>query len=325
MIDPFGRAITYLRLSVTDRCDLRCLYCMPERTTFLPRADLLTLEELERLALAFVARGVRRIRITGGEPLVRKDVMTLIGRLGGAIGTTGLAEITLTTNGSRLAEHARGLFDAGVRRVNVSLDTLDADRFARITRGGELARTLGGIAAAQDAGLKIKINTVALAGLNDDELPDLMRWSHGRGHDFTLIETMPMGEAAQDHAAHHLSLATVRAHLEKEFHLVPSAHRSGGPARYFDVAETGGRLGLITPLSGNFCDGCNRIRLTCSGQLYQCLGQETRADLRAVLRRGANDDELGAAIAAAIAAKPRGHDFAIGTAAVPRVMSATGG
>ena len=322
MLDPFGRAITYLRLSVTDRCDLRCLYCMPERTTFLPRADLLTLDEMERLALAFVARGVSRIRVTGGEPLVRKDVMGLIAKLGAKIGATALQEVTLTTNGSRLADHAAALFAAGMRRINVSLDTLDAARFAHITRGGELARTLDGIAAAAAAGLKIKINTVALRGLNEDELAPLLRWSHQRGFDFTLIETMPMGEGADTHAAHHLPLSQVRAQMEKEFRLLPSTHRSGGPARYFDIAETGGRLGLITPLSHNFCESCNRVRLTCAGRLYMCLGQENSTDLRAVLRGGG---DLQAAIDGAIAAKPRGHDFVVGRAAVPRVMAATGG
>jgi cyclic pyranopterin phosphate synthase len=325
MIDPFGRTIRYLRLSVTDRCDLRCLYCMPERMQFLPRADLLTLEELERIALAFVARGVSRIRITGGEPLVRKGVMGLIARLGGAIGTTALAELTLTTNGSRLKRHARDLFAAGVRRINVSLDTLDAARFAHITRGGVLADTLDGIAAAHDAGLAVKINTVALAGLNEDELAPLLRYAHARGFDFTLIETMPMGEGAASHAAHHLPLTQARARLEQQFRLVPSPYRSGGPARYFEVAETGGRLGLITPLSHNFCESCNRLRLTCTGRLYPCLGHETGTDLRAALRGGGGDAALHAAIDAAVAAKPRRHDFTVGKAAVARAMAVTGG
>jgi cyclic pyranopterin phosphate synthase len=324
MLDPFGRAITYLRLSVTDRCDLRCLYCMPERMNFLPRAELLSLEELESLALAFVARGVSRVRITGGEPLVRKNVLRLFERLGAAMGKTNLKEVTLTTNGSRLAEFARPLFAAGVRRVNVSLDSLDPARFADITRGGELSRTLSGIEAAAAAGLAVKINTVALAGLNAEELPSLLRWSHGRGFDFTLIEAMPLGETQADRMAHYLPLSAARAQLEREFELLPSAHRTGGPARYFEVAQTGGRLGLITPLTHNFCESCNRVRLTCTGRLYMCLGQEDSADLRTPLRDG-GPDALDDAIAQAIAKKPRGHDFVPGRKALDRVMSATGG
>jgi cyclic pyranopterin phosphate synthase len=324
MLDPFGRAITYLRLSVTDRCDLRCLYCMPERMNFLPRAELLSLEELETVTLAFVARGVARIRITGGEPLVRKNILTLFERLGAAIGVTALREVTLTTNGSRLAEFALPLFAAGVRRVNVSLDSLDPARFARITRGGELSRTLGGIEAAAAAGLAVKINTVALAGLNEDELPSLLRWSHGNGFDFTLIEAMPLGETGADRMAHYLPLDEARTRLAGEFELRPSTHRTGGPARYFEVAQTGGRLGLITPLTHNFCENCNRVRLTCTGRLYMCLGQEDSADLRTPLRQG-DPGALDAAIAAAIARKPRGHDFVPGRKALDRVMSATGG
>ena len=324
MLDPFGRAVSYLRLSVTDRCDLRCQYCMPEQMTFLPRAELLTLAELERLALAFVARGVARIRITGGEPLVRKNVLGLFEKLGARIGGT-LKEVSLTTNGSRLAEHARGLFAAGVRRVNVSLDTLDADRFNRITRGGVLARTLDGIEAAAAAGLQLKINTVALRGVNDDEFGALLRYAHGRGFDFTLIETMPLGETGPSRAEQHLPLTAVRAALAEEFEMLPSTHRTGGPARYYDLPATGGRIGFITPLSHNFCESCNRVRVTCTGQLHLCLGQEDGADLRGVLRASADDAPLLAAIDAAITRKPRGHDFDIHRTASPRAMSVTGG
>ncbi len=328
MRDPFGRSISYLRLSVTDRCDLRCVYCMPEQMAFLPRAELLSLEELERIALAFVDLGVSRLRITGGEPLVRKDVMRLFERLGTRLGT-GLEEITLTTNGSQLGKYAAALFDAGVRRVNVSLDTRDPDLFRRIARGGDLPKILAGIDAAAAAGLKLKINTVALRGLNEDEIPSLMAWAHRRGFDVTLIETMPLGDTGGDRLEHYLPLSQVRQRLERHYSLGESSHRTGGPARYYDVAETGGRIGFITPLTHNFCESCNRVRLTCTGTLFMCLGQEDSADLRAVLRAGGDDAMLKDAIRAAIAAKPKGHDFLIDREhtrpALARHMSLTGG
>ena len=328
MQDSFGRSISYLRVSVTDRCDFRCVYCMSEHMTFLPKAEMLSLEELERLCLVFVDKGVERLRITGGEPLVRKNVMRLFERLGARLGH-GLKEITLTTNGSQLADHARGLYDAGVRRLNVSLDTRDPDQFHRITRWGDLSKVMVGIEAAAKAGLKIKINTVALKGLNETEIPDLMRWSHAQGFDFTLIETMPLGEVEEDRADRYLPLSLVRAKLERDFTLAPSTHRTGGPARYFDVEETGGRLGLITPLTHNFCESCNRVRLTCTGTLYMCLGQEDSADLRTPLRASNDDAPLHAAIEAAMRQKPRGHDFVIdrrgGSPVLARPMSLTGG
>ena len=328
MQDRFGRSITYLRVSVTDRCDFRCVYCMSEHMSFLPKAEMLTLEELERLSLAFVDKGVERLRITGGEPLVRKNVMWLFERLGARIGGD-LKEVTLTTNGSQLAQYARALHDAGVRRVNVSLDTRDEDLFRRITRWGELAKVMAGIEAAAKAGLAVKINTVALKGLNQEEIPELMRWSHAEGFGFTLIETMPLGEVEEDRTDRYLPLSLVRARLEREFTLTPSTYRSGGPARYFDVAETGGRLGLITPLTHNFCESCNRVRLTCTGTLYMCLGQEDSADLRSVLRASPEEAPLHAAIEAAMQRKPRGHDFVIDRRAtgpaLARPMSLTGG
>jgi cyclic pyranopterin phosphate synthase len=328
MQDSFGRSISYLRVSVTDRCDFRCVYCMSEHMSFLPKAEMLSLEELERLCLVFVDKGVERLRITGGEPLVRKNVMQLFERLGARLGQ-GLKEITLTTNGSQLAHYAQGLHDTGVRRVNVSLDTRDPDQFRRVTRWGELTKVMAGIEAAAKAGLKIKINTVALKGLNEDEIPDLMRWSHTQGFDFTLIETMPLGEVEEDRADRYLPLSLVRGKLEREFTLTPSTHRTGGPARYFDIAETGGRLGLITPLTHNFCESCNRVRLTCTGTLYMCLGQEDSADLRAPLRASTLDAPLHAAIDAAMQRKPRGHDFVIdrraGAPVLARPMSLTGG
>jgi len=301
---------------------------MSEHMSFLPKSEVLTLEELERLCLVFVDKGVERLRITGGEPLVRKNVMTLFERLGRRIGD-GLKEVTLTTNGSQLARYAQGLADAGVRRVNVSLDTLDPELFRRITRWGELPKVMDGIEAAAKAGLKIKINTVALKGQNEDEIPDLMRWSHARGFDFTLIETMPLGEIDEDRVDRYLPLSLVRARLERDVTLTPSTHRTGGPARYFDVAETGGRLGLITPLTHNFCESCNRVRLTCTGTLYMCLGQDDSADLRAPLRASASDAPLQAAIDAAMRQKPKGHDFVIdrrtAAPALARPMSMTGG
>ena len=329
MIDPFGRHITYLRLSVTDRCDFRCVYCMSEHMSFLPKAELLTLEELERLSMAFVAKGVERLRITGGEPLVRRNVMSLFDRLGAQIGKSNLKEVTLTTNGSQLARFARDLASAGVKRINISLDTRDPGKFRDITRWGELSKVLEGIDAADSAGLKIKINTVALKNVNEDEIADLMRWAHGRGFDFTLIETMPLGDIDEDRMDQYLPLSQVRADLERSFTLEESDYRTGGPARYVRVAETGGRLGFITPLTHNFCESCNRVRLTCTGTLYMCLGQNDAADLRAPLRASGDDELLNRAIDAAIGRKPKGHDFVIdrhkASPAVERHMSLTGG
>ena len=327
LIDGFGRQITYLRVSVTDRCDFRCLYCMAEDMTFLPRQDLLTLEEIDRLASAFIARGVRKLRLTGGEPLVRKNVMWLIKSLSRHLGS-GLDELTMTTNGSQLWRHAEMLADCGVERINVSLDTLDAAKFRTLTRWGDLHQVLRGIDAAERAGIAIKINAVALREFNEDEIEDLLRWCHARGFGLTLIETMPLGEIDADRTAQYLPLSLVRARLEKRFTLVDSPYRSGGPARYVDVLETGGRLGFITPLTHNFCESCNRVRVTCTGTLYMCLGQEDAADLRAPLRRSEGDDLLHEAIVEAIARKPKGHDFVIergGTPALSRHMSATGG
>jgi cyclic pyranopterin phosphate synthase len=329
MLDPFGRTITYLRVSVTDRCDFRCVYCMAEDMTFLPKKDLLSLEELDRLCSAFAEKGVRKLRLTGGEPLVRRDIMKLVRSLGRHLKTGALDELTLTTNGSQLARFAPELFDAGVRRVNVSLDTLDPDRFATITRWGKLDQVLGGIKAAQDAGLKIKINTVALRGVNEDEIETLVAWSHERGMDFTLIETMPMGDIDGDRTDQYLPLSIVRARLAERFTLDESDYRTGGPARYVTVRETGGRVGFITPLTHNFCESCNRVRLTCTGTLYMCLGQDDAADLRAPLRASAEDGLLSAAIDEAISRKPEGHDFIIDRRhkkpAVARHMSLTGG
>ena len=329
MIDPFGRHITYLRVSVTDRCDLRCAYCMPARMRFAPKADVMSLEELDRICSAFVARGVRKLRITGGEPLVRRDVLTLIERLGRLLDAGALDELTLTTNGTRLAKFADRLTAAGVRRINVSIDSLNADRYRRITRGGDLGAVLRGLDAAQAAGMKVKLNAVALRNDNADELQAMIEWAHGRGMDFTLIEIMPLGEVESDRLDQYLPLSELRARLEKIWTLTDLAHRTGGPARYVKVEETGGRLGFITPLTQNFCEGCNRVRLTCTGQLYMCLGQTDRADLKAVLRAGADDAALGAAIDAAIARKPLGHEFVIdrgGRApALARHMSMTGG
>ncbi len=330
MIDPFGRSITYLRVSVTDRCDLRCTYCMSEKMTFLPKRDLLTLEELDRLATAFILKGVRKLRITGGEPLVRRDVLSLIDNLSRHLKTGALEEITLTTNGTQLRQHAARLARAGVRRLNVSIDSLVADTYARITRGGDLGGVLDGIKAANDEGMAIKINAVALKNDNANELADMVAWAHSEGHDFTVIEAMPMGEISEDRYDQYLPLSLVREGFETRWTLTPLAHRTGGPARYVRVEETGGQLGFITPLTHNFCEGCNRVRLTCTGQLYMCLGRQDKADLRAVLRQeGATDAMLAAAIDDAIARKPKGHDFVIdrpGSApAVPRHMSTTGG
>jgi cyclic pyranopterin phosphate synthase len=328
LVDAFGRKVTYLRVSVTDRCDLRCVYCMSEHMRFLPKAEVLSLEEIDRIASAFVAMGVAKLRLTGGEPLVRKGLMTLIERLSRHLVSGALKELTLTTNGMRLAEFAEDLARAGVRRVNVSMDTLRPEVFARLTRGGDLARVQSGIEAAGAAGLEVKINAVALAHDNAGEIPDLITWAHARGHDITLIETMPMGEIDEDRSDQFLSLADVRRDLESFWTLRDLPLTTGGPARYVEVAETGGRLGLITPLSHNFCEGCNRVRLTCTGVLHSCLGREDSADLRAVIRAGASDTDLARAIADAVHTKPAGHDFHIGPGERPSVarhMSTTGG
>ena len=327
LTDPFGRRITYLRVSVTDRCDFRCVYCMAETMTFLPRQDLLTLEELDRLASAFVLRGVRKLRLTGGEPLVRRNLMWLIRSLSRHL-ASGLDELTLTTNGSQLATHAAALAECGVARINVSLDSLDPAKFRIITRRGDLTQVLRGIDAANRAGLKIKINMVALRDVNEDEIEDVLRWAHGSGFDLTLIETMPMGEIDADRTAQYLPLSLVRARLDQRFTLDDDPFRSGGPARYVRVRETGGRLGFITPMTHNFCESCNRVRATCTGTLYMCLGQDDAADLRAPLRASREDALLHAAIDAAIARKPKGHDFVIGREDRPplaRPMSLTGG
>lgn len=328
LVDGFGRAVTYLRVSVTDRCDLRCVYCMAEHMTFLPKAQVLTLEELERLASAFIDLGVRKIRITGGEPLVRKGVMGLFSALSHRLATGDLDELTLTTNGTRLETFAGELAAAGVQRVNVSLDTLDPEVFRRLTRGGDLAQVLRGLEAAKGAALAVKINAVALRDDNAAELPDLIAWAHGQGFDATLIEAMPMGDIDVDRSDQFLSLRQVRDHLESFWTLTDLDLTTGGPARYVRVAETGGRLGFITPLSHNFCELCNRVRLTCTGTLHTCLGREDASDLRAVLRAGASDTELREAIRAAVDAKPEGHDFRIDRNAPPAVqrhMSTTGG
>ncbi len=329
MIDPFGRTVSYLRVSVTDRCDFRCVYCMSEHMNFLPKADLLTLEELDRLCSAFIAKGVRKLRLTGGEPLVRRDVMVLIRALGRHLDTGALDELTLTTNGSQLARYADDLFAAGIRRINVSIDTLDETRFQEITRWGRLPQVLEGIEAAKRAGLKVKINTVALKGVNEAEIPSLIAWAHGEGHDLTLIETMPMGDIDGDRTDQYLPLSEVRRSLAERWTLDDLAERTGGPARYVRVKETGGKLGFITPLTHNFCESCNRVRLTCTGTLYMCLGKEDAADLRAPLRASPHDELLHAAIDEAIGRKPKGHDFVIDRTrnrpAVPRHMSLTGG
>ncbi len=327
LIDGFGRTVSYLRLSVTDRCDLRCIYCMAEHMVFLPKIEVLSLEELDRIATAFVSLGTRKLRLTGGEPLVRKGMMELVGSLGRHLRSGALEELTLTTNGTRLAEFAGRLVEAGVRRINVSMDTLKPDLFRTLTRGGDLAKVQAGAAAAQAAGLAVKINAVALRDANAAEIPDLVRWCHGHGYDLTLIETMPMGEVDVDRTDEYLSLKEVRRELESFWTLEDLAVTTGGPARYVRVAETGGRLGFITPLSHNFCETCNRVRLTCTGTLHTCLGQEDATDLRAVLRAGASDAELVETIRAAIATKPKGHDFEIARKqpAVARHMSTTGG
>jgi cyclic pyranopterin phosphate synthase len=328
MTDPFGRRVTYLRVSVTDRCDFRCVYCMAEDMHFLPRRDLLTLEELDRLCTVFIDKGVRRLRLTGGEPLVRKNIMWLIRRLSRHLGA-GLDELTLTTNASQMQRFAAELADCGVRRVNISLDTLRQERFKAVTRWGDFRQVIAGIDAAQAAGMAVKINTVAMKDFNEDELADMLVWAHGRGMDLTLIETMPMGDTGGDRTAQYLPLSVVRERVAERFTLEDITHSTGGPARYVRVAETGGRLGFITPLTHNFCESCNRVRVTCTGTLYMCLGQDDAADLREPLRQSEGNDLLAAAIDAAIARKPKGHDFVIGRGhtrpAVTRHMSVTGG
>lgn len=330
LIDPFGRTIDYLRVSVTDRCDLRCTYCMSERQTFLPRAELLSIEELDRLCSTFIALGTTRLRLTGGEPLVRRGFMDLVAGLSRHLASGRLKELTLTTNGTQLARHAEALARYGVKRVNVSIDTLDADDYRRITRGGDLAVVLEGLRAARDAGLKIKINAVALRHDNAGQLRDMIAWAHANGMDMTLIETMPLGEIEADRTDQFLPLSTVRSGLEQGWTLTPLMRRTGGPARYVTVEETGGTLGFITPMTHTFCEACNRVRVTCTGTLFLCLGQDDQADLRAVLRAHPDDDApVIQAIREAISRKPRGHDFDIserGAApAVSRPMSMTGG
>ncbi len=329
MVDPFARAITYLRVSVTDRCDFRCVYCMAEDMTFLPKADVLSLEELDRLCSAFIAKGVRKLRLTGGEPLVRRGIMTLVSSLARHIETGALDELTLTTNGSQLRKYASELAGAGVKRINVSVDTLDPDKFRAITRWGDLHKVLDGVEAARAAGLAVKINVVALKGVNEDEFDQLVTWAHGLGMELTLIEVMPLGDVGAGRLDQYLPLSIVRARLSERFTLEDVDYRTGGPARYVRVAETGGRLGFITPLTHNFCKSCNRVRITCTGTLFMCLGQEDAADLRAPLRASEGNDLLFAAIDEAIRRKPKGHDFVIDRRhkrpAVSRHMSVTGG
>ena len=329
MIDPFGRRITYLRVSVTDRCDFRCEYCMAEEMVFLPKAQILSLDELDRVCSAFVRQGVKKLRLTGGEPLVRRDIMTLFRGLGRHLKTGALEELTLTTNGSQLAKYAGELVDCGVKRVNVSVDSLKPDRFHDITRRGDLGQVLDGIQAAKRAGLAIKINAVALRHINDDEADDFVAWCGDEGFDLTFIETMPMGDIGGDRRDKYLPLSELRADLEQRWSLVDIDLRTGGPARYVRVAETGGRIGFITPLTHNFCESCNRVRLTCTGTLYMCLGQDDATDLRAPVRASEGDELLIAAINEAISRKPKGHDFIIdrdnGDPAIMRHMSVTGG
>jgi len=329
MVDPFGRTIRYLRVSVTDRCDLRCFYCMSEDMTFLPKADLLTLEELDRLCSAFIAKGVRKIRLTGGEPLVRRNVMSLVRSLSRHLSSGALDELTLTTNASQLARFAGELRDCGVRRVNVSLDTLDAQKFRAITRWGDLDKVLAGIEAARDAGLAVKINAVALKNMNEEEIPSLMEWAHGKGMALTLIEVMPMGDIGEGRIDQYVPLSLLRARLAKHYTLTDLDDDTGGPARYVRVAETGGKLGFITPMTHNFCESCNRVRITCTGTLHTCLGHEDASDLRKPLRASADNDLLSATIDRAIGLKPKGHDFIIdrrhNRPSVSRHMSVTGG
>ncbi len=329
LIDPFGRTVSYLRVSVTDRCDFRCVYCMAEDMTFLPKREVLTLEELDRLCSAFIAKGVRKLRLTGGEPLVRKNIMSLVRSLSRHLESGALEELTVTTNGSQLSRYANELADCGVRRINVSLDTLDRDRFKAITRWGDLGKVMEGLQSATAAGLQVKINMVALKGVNEHELVPMLTWCHEHGYDLTLIETMPLGEIDGDRTDQYLPLSLVRARLAEEFTLTDIPYKTGGPARYVEVRETGGRLGFITPMTHNFCESCNRVRVTCTGMLYMCLGQEDSADLRAPLRASESDELLYAAIDEAIGRKPKGHDFVIDRRtrqpAVARHMSVTGG
>src|SRR6476659_8462902 len=329
LVDPFARAITYLCVSVTVRCDFRCVYCMSEHMAFLPKADLLTLEELDRLCSVFISKGVTKLRLTGGEPLVRRGIMTLFASLSRHLQSGALKELTLTTNGSQLSKYASELKNHGVERINVSLDTLDPDKFRAITRWGELDKVMAGIDAAQSAGLKVKINAVALKGVNEDEFAKMLEWAHGRGMELTLIEVMPLGDVGEGRLDQYLPLSMVRARLGERFTLTDIDYRTGGPARYVNVAETGGRLGFITPLTHNFCESCNRVRVTCTGTLYMCLGQEDAADLRGALRASESDAALHGAIDEAISRKPKGHDFVIDRRhqrpAVSRHMSVTGG
>lgn len=329
MQDSFGRPITYLRVSVTDRCDFRCFYCMPEGMEFLPRADLLNIEELDQVCSTFVARGVTKLRLTGGEPLLRRGIMDFIKGFSRHLKSGALKELTLTTNGSQLAKYAHDLKAAGIERINVSLDTLDADKFAEITRRGRLKDVMTGLDAAQDAGLKVKINTVALKQLNEGELSNMVEWCGERGFDQTLIETMPLGDIGGDRTQQYLGLDDVRANLAQDWTLTPSAHNTGGPSRYLDIKETGQRLGLITPLSEHFCDTCNRMRLTCTGMLYMCLGQDSSVNLRDALRGDPTGTDLDRAIDQALTLKPKGHEFVIqagqGGPALKRHMSVTGG
>ncbi|MCH7936312.1 MAG: GTP 3',8-cyclase MoaA [Proteobacteria bacterium] len=328
MIDPFGREVSYLRVSVTDRCDFRCVYCMSENMTFLPKADVLSLEELDRLCSAFVRKGVKKLRITGGEPLVRRNIMSLFRNLSRLLKSGDLKELTLTTNGSQLPKYASELVDCGVKRINVSMDSLDADKFHELTRWGDLGKVQKGIRAARDAGLAIKINVVALRNFNDDEIEPLIRWCGDMGYDMTLIETMPLGDIG-DRVEQYLPLSEVRERLEETFTFTDLDYKSGGPARYVEVKETGRKLGFITPLTHNFCEGCNRVRLTCTGTLYMCLGQDDAADLRKPLRASEADQVLDAAIDEAISRKPKGHDFVIDRdhsgPALARHMNVTGG
>jgi GTP 3',8-cyclase len=329
LIDPFGRHVNYLRVSVTDRCDFRCTYCMSENMTFLPKKDLLSLEELDRLCSAFIEQGVKKIRLTGGEPLVRKGIMSLVQSLSRHLKSGAMEELTLTTNGSQLAKYASELVGHGVKRINVSVDTLDDAKFRSITRWGELSKVKKGLAAAKAAGLSIKLNAVALKGVNEHEIPEMIRWAHGEGMDLTLIETMPLGDIDGDRTDQYLPLSQVRAALLDQFTLEDIPYKTGGPARYVQVKETGGRLGFITPLTHNFCESCNRVRITCTGTLYMCLGQEDAADLRTPLRASEGNEVLNTAILEAIGRKPKGHDFIIdrdhNKPAVSRHMSVTGG
>ena len=329
MIDPFGREVSYLRVSVTDRCDFRCVYCMSEHMSFLPKADILSLEELDRVCSAFIKNGVKKLRLTGGEPLVRRNIMSLFKNLSRHLISGDLKELTLTTNGSQLTKYAAELVDCGVKRVNISLDTLNAEKFKKLTRWGDIDKVLNGIFAAKSAGLTVKINTVALKNFNENEIEDLIRWCGSEDNDLTLIETMPLGDIGSDRLDQYLPLSKVRKNLEKKFTLTDIDHKTGGPARYVSVKETGKKLGFITPLTHNFCEGCNRVRLTCTGTLFMCLGQDDAADLRAPLRASEGNDLLNKAIVEAIGRKPKGHDFVIDRSgqkpAVTRHMSVTGG